>query len=192
MPRLDQPTAAGPQLSRRTCPGINADPLLGPLPNNNGPTKTIALGPGSPAIDAANDATCAARRSTTSISAASTRPQGLHCDIGAVRNAAAARHRPSSLPGGAMGATTARRSPSSPTGSVSSRLQVRRAVRHAAHRTGAELRRAAERQAGDPGAYSFQLYVEDSATWKNQGRGQTTRSLSPAATISPASRLAAM
>lgn len=36
------------------------DPLLGPLQNNGGPTLTHALLPGSPAIDAGNNATCAA------------------------------------------------------------------------------------------------------------------------------------
>ena len=54
-----------------TCPGINADPILGPLQNNGGPTETMALGPGSAAIDAGIDAICAAPQSTTSISAAS-------------------------------------------------------------------------------------------------------------------------
>ena len=34
---------------------INADPLLGPLRNNGGPTATRALLPGSPAIDAGNN-----------------------------------------------------------------------------------------------------------------------------------------
>ena len=43
-----------------TCPGINSDPKLGPLQNNGGPTQTMALLPGSAAIDAANDAICAA------------------------------------------------------------------------------------------------------------------------------------
>ena len=43
-----------------TCPGINSDPLLGPLQNNGGPTETMALGPGSAALNAGNDATCAA------------------------------------------------------------------------------------------------------------------------------------
>ena len=43
-----------------TCPGINADPMLGPLQNNVGPTETMQLGPGSAAIDAGNDAICAA------------------------------------------------------------------------------------------------------------------------------------
>ena len=43
-----------------TCPGINSDPMLGPLQNNGGPTETMAPGPGSPAIDAGDDAICAA------------------------------------------------------------------------------------------------------------------------------------
>ena len=34
------------------------DPLLGPLQDNGGPTETHALLPGSPAIDAGDDATC--------------------------------------------------------------------------------------------------------------------------------------
>lgn len=34
------------------------DPKLGPLTNNGGPTQTQALLPGSPAIDAGNNATC--------------------------------------------------------------------------------------------------------------------------------------
>lgn len=36
----------------------NTDPLLGPLQDNGGATETHALLPGSPAIDAGNDATC--------------------------------------------------------------------------------------------------------------------------------------
>jgi predicted outer membrane repeat protein len=63
-----------------TCPGINQDPLLDPagLQDNGGPTKTIALQPGSPAIDTAVDANCPAtdQRGVS-------RPQGAHCDIGA-------------------------------------------------------------------------------------------------------------
>lgn len=45
-----------------TCPGLNADPLLDPagVRDNGGPTDTIALQAGSPAIAAAVDATCAA------------------------------------------------------------------------------------------------------------------------------------
>ena len=57
------------------CPGINNDPVLEILQNNGGPTETMALGPGSAAIDAANDAICAASRSTTSTSAASYVPK---------------------------------------------------------------------------------------------------------------------
>jgi CSLREA domain-containing protein len=36
----------------------NTDPLLGPLQDNGGPTRTHALLPGSPAIDAGDDAQC--------------------------------------------------------------------------------------------------------------------------------------
>ena len=36
----------------------NTDPLLGPLQNNGGPTQTMALLPGSPAIDAGNSSGC--------------------------------------------------------------------------------------------------------------------------------------
>ncbi|MFN2298675.1 MAG: choice-of-anchor Q domain-containing protein [Anaerolineales bacterium] len=51
---------------------------LGPLADNGGPTKTHALLPGSPALDAGEDATCllADQRGVA-------RPQGLHCDMGA-------------------------------------------------------------------------------------------------------------
>ncbi len=56
----------------------NTDPLLGPLVNNGEPTLTMALLPGSPAIDAANDALC----SSTDQRGAH-RPIGPHCDIGA-------------------------------------------------------------------------------------------------------------
>ena len=61
-----------------TCPGINADPLLGSLADNGGPTQTMALDTNSPAIDAAVDANCPA---TDQRGVA--RPQGAGCDIGA-------------------------------------------------------------------------------------------------------------
>ena len=56
----------------------NANPLLGRLQDNGGPTFTHALLPGSPAIDAGDDASCPAtdQRGVT-------RPQGAGCDIGA-------------------------------------------------------------------------------------------------------------
>ena len=54
------------------------DPLLGPLADNGGPTSTRALPAGSPAIDAADAASCPAtdQRGVT-------RPQGAECDVGA-------------------------------------------------------------------------------------------------------------
>jgi hypothetical protein len=60
------------------CPGINADPRLGALADNGGPTQTMALGPGSAAIDTALAASCPA---TDQRGVA--RPQGAGCDIGA-------------------------------------------------------------------------------------------------------------
>lgn len=53
------------------------DPLLGPLADNGGPTRTHALVDGSPAIDAAG--TCAVGTDQRGVS----RPQGPACDIGA-------------------------------------------------------------------------------------------------------------
>ena len=56
---------------------IGANPLLGALANNGGPTWTHALLTGSPAIDAGNNAACPAadQRGVA-------RPQGAQCDIG--------------------------------------------------------------------------------------------------------------
>jgi beta-glucanase (GH16 family) len=56
---------------------VVSDAKIGPLANNGGPTLTHALLPGSPAIDAGDDAACPAtdQRGTA-------RPQGPHCDIG--------------------------------------------------------------------------------------------------------------
>jgi CSLREA domain-containing protein len=55
-----------------------ADPKLGPLANNGGSTQTMALLPGSPAIDAGNDALCPATDQR-----GAHRPIGPHCDVGA-------------------------------------------------------------------------------------------------------------
>lgn len=57
---------------------INADPLLLPLGYYGGDIKTAGLQAGSPAIDAADDASCA-----TSDARGVLRPQGAHCDMGA-------------------------------------------------------------------------------------------------------------
>jgi hypothetical protein len=56
----------------------NTDPQLSALANNGGPTDTMALPAGSPAIDAGTNAGCPAtdQRGVT-------RPQGSACDIGA-------------------------------------------------------------------------------------------------------------
>ncbi len=67
--------------SDNTCgtgPGmIVADPVLGALASNGGPTKTHALLAGSPAIDAATD--CGVTTDQRYVA----RPQGAACDIGA-------------------------------------------------------------------------------------------------------------
>jgi len=68
---------------------INTDPLLGTLQANGGPTRTMALQPGSPAIDAGDDTACAAATTASPAGAGgldqrgATRPQGAHCDVGA-------------------------------------------------------------------------------------------------------------
>ena len=56
----------------------NTDPLLGALADNGGPSETMALGVGSPAIDAGTNTGCPAldQRSIP-------RPVGATCDIGA-------------------------------------------------------------------------------------------------------------
>jgi hypothetical protein len=67
-----------------SCPGINSNPRLLSLNANGGPTFTMLLDRGSPAIDAANDATCAATPVNNLDQRGVKRPQGSHCDIGAV------------------------------------------------------------------------------------------------------------
>jgi CSLREA domain-containing protein len=56
---------------------------LGDLQDNGGPTETMALLPGSPAIDAGDDAICAAAPVNNLDQRGVIRPQGNHCDIGA-------------------------------------------------------------------------------------------------------------
>src|SRR5207249_38813 len=55
-----------------------ADPMLGPLANNGGPTQTHALLPGSIAIDAVPLSSCAQLIDQRGVS----RPQGVLCDVG--------------------------------------------------------------------------------------------------------------
>ena len=62
-----------------------ADPLLDALASNGGLTRTIALLPGSPAIDTGDDATCAAAPVSNQDQRGTSRSTGAgaHCDMGA-------------------------------------------------------------------------------------------------------------
>jgi len=77
------PTNINNQVEDGSCGGTMGDPMLGGLANNGGPTQTMALLEGSPAIDAGDDATCAAAPVSGKDQRGVTRPQGAHCDIGA-------------------------------------------------------------------------------------------------------------
>jgi hypothetical protein len=72
-----------------TCPGVAADPKLGPLADNGGATQTMALGVGSPAIDLAGVALCAPTFGPTPFvdQRGVLRPQGSGCDAGAYEHA---------------------------------------------------------------------------------------------------------
>jgi hypothetical protein len=63
-----------------------ADPLLGVLADNGGPTLTMLPQPGSPLLDAVATADCQAGSASgvTTDQRGITRPQGTGCDIGAV------------------------------------------------------------------------------------------------------------
>jgi len=60
------------------------NPLLGPLTNNGGPTLTMALLPGSPAIDAGDDGLLSAPYNLTTDQRGLPRKAGAHVDIGAL------------------------------------------------------------------------------------------------------------
>ena len=74
------------QYTDQTCfSGLTpADPLLGPLANNGGPTLTHDLRYRSPAIDAGSNTVCGAAPVNNLDQRGVTRPQGTICDIGAV------------------------------------------------------------------------------------------------------------
>ena len=57
---------------------VNIDPFLGPLSDNGGPVATMALKPGSRAIDAGTNSGC-----PTTDARGVIRPAGVTCDIGA-------------------------------------------------------------------------------------------------------------
>ncbi len=67
-----------------TCPGALINPQLGALADNGGPTRTQAVGPGSPALDAV-PATGAGCPETDQRGV--TRPHGQGCEIGAFEHA---------------------------------------------------------------------------------------------------------
>ncbi len=69
------------QFPGTTCGGsiTSADPLLGALADNGGPTQTMALGVGSPAIDANTESCPPPAIDQRGVA----RPQGAACDIGA-------------------------------------------------------------------------------------------------------------
>ena len=90
---------------------LNGSPDLGPLQDNGGPTQTLALQAGSPAIDAADDSPCAAETGRVDQRGVA-RPQGPHCDIGAYEAqvsadlALSAAAQPSSFPVGSSSTVT--------------------------------------------------------------------------------------
>lgn len=59
------------------------DPKLGTLADNGGPTQTMELLTGSPALDAGDNGVCAATPINNLDQRGVTRPLGPHCDIGA-------------------------------------------------------------------------------------------------------------
>jgi hypothetical protein len=61
----------------------NTDPLLGPLADNGGYTETMALLPGSPALEAGNGTICSMFPVDGVDQRGVTRPIGVGCDIGA-------------------------------------------------------------------------------------------------------------
>ena len=88
---------AGPE-----CPGTHADPRLGPLQNNGGPTQTMALAPGSPAIGLvpASGLSC-----PPTDQRGVHRPQGPACDAGAYELAPPTISAPSAIATGPGTAT---------------------------------------------------------------------------------------
>jgi len=65
---------------------VLAEPLLGSLDEHGGPTQTVFPGFGGAAIDAGDDAICAAAPVSNVDQRGGVRPVGTHCDIGAVES----------------------------------------------------------------------------------------------------------
>jgi hypothetical protein len=85
---------------------LTGDPKLGPLQNNGGPTQTMALGNGSPAINA-GDPNCEDLNGTAILTdqRGAPRPHGSACDIGAYEVAPPTISAPTANPIGATSAT---------------------------------------------------------------------------------------
>ena len=79
---LIETDSTAPNACETTSPINNTDPNLGALTGSPDP-QYYPLLPGSPAIDAGDDATCATAPVNNTSQNGVTRPQGLHCDIGA-------------------------------------------------------------------------------------------------------------
>lgn len=76
---------------------VDADPLLGALGTNGGPTMTHLPGAGSPAIDAGDPAGCRDDAQALTVDQRGiARPQGSRCDLGAVEVEQAAPSAPAS------------------------------------------------------------------------------------------------
>jgi hypothetical protein len=69
---------AGCTFANKATDQLHKDPKLGSLANNGGPTLTMALLTGSPALDAIPPAACAVATDQRGVH----RPQGPRCDIG--------------------------------------------------------------------------------------------------------------
>jgi len=94
---------------------LDADPLLGTLKNNGGFTQTMELMPGSPAIDAGDDASCPSKDQR-----GVSRPQGAHCDMGAYEYKASTSTLPPYLKSRAIIPTSLITQSGSTTGSLDS------------------------------------------------------------------------
>jgi predicted outer membrane repeat protein len=67
-----------------SCPGSNANPMLGPLRDNGGPTLTMEPDLASPAINSGDETICQSDPVNGRDQRGVTRPVGPYCDIGAV------------------------------------------------------------------------------------------------------------
>lgn len=80
---LDSDGTCLPAAVRQATDIPNGTANLGPLADNGGPTETHALLDGSQALEAADNAVCAAQTVNNSDQRGVARPQGAGCDIGA-------------------------------------------------------------------------------------------------------------